>query len=86
MESWKESKSKKWISNKGIEGFFQGFPMKCDRFGSAVIQVKFYGPHEHFLGWKCIYCVEIIDFLILENRRSISRIGKERQEIEKLNT
>lgn len=55
--------------------------MKCDRCGSAMVQEKFYGPHEHFLGWKCIYCGEIIDDLILENRRSASRIGEEDKEL-----
>jgi hypothetical protein len=69
-----------------MEDFFQEFPMKCDRCGSAMIQETFYGPHEHFLGWRCIYCGEIIDYLILENRRSLSRIAKERQEMEKMNT
>jgi hypothetical protein len=29
---------------------------------------KFYGPHEHFWGWRCIFCGEIIDQVILENR------------------
>ena len=51
-----------------------------------MFQEKFYGPHEHFLGWKCIYCGEIIDYLILENRQSLSPPEKERQEIEKRNT
>ncbi len=60
--------------------------MKCDRCGSAMIQEKFYGTQEHFLGWKCIYCGEIVDHLILENRRSPSRMGKERQEAERLDT
>ena len=58
--------------------------MKCGRCGSAMIREKFYGPHEHFLGWKCIFCGEIIDDLILENRRSPRRIGEERQKIGKL--
>lgn len=60
--------------------------MKCNRCGSAMIQEKFYGHQEHFLGWKCIYCGEIVDHLILENRRSPSMIGKEREKAEKLNT
>jgi len=51
-----------------------------------MIQEKFYGLQEHFFGWKCIYCGEIVDHLILENRRLPSRIGKERQETEKTNT
>jgi hypothetical protein len=48
--------------------------VKCYRCGSAMIYEKFYGPHEHFLGWKCIFCGEIIDQVILENRRD-SRVG-----------
>jgi len=51
-----------------------------------MIQEKFYGHQEHFFGWKCIYCGEIVDHLILENRQSPSQIGKEEQEAEKLNT
>jgi hypothetical protein len=34
-----------------------------------MIYEKFYGPHEHFFGWRCILCGEIIDYLILENRQ-----------------
>jgi len=30
----------------------------------------FYGSHEHFKGWRCILCGEIIDQVILENRRA----------------
>jgi hypothetical protein len=29
---------------------------------------KFFGPHEHFGGWRCIFCGEIIDQVIMENR------------------
>jgi len=60
--------------------------MKYDRCGSTMIQEKFYGHQEHFFGWRCIYCGEIVDHLILENRQSPSQIGKEEQEAEKLNT
>ena len=42
--------------------------MKCSRCGRSMIFEKFYGPHEHFLGWRCIYCGEIVDQVILENR------------------
>ena len=56
--------------------------MKCDRCGSAMVQEKFYGSQEHFLGWKCIYCGEIVDYLILKNRRSLSRMEEEKQEVE----
>ena len=56
--------------------------MKCGRCGSAMIWEKFYGPQEHFLGWKCIFCGEIIDYLILENRRSLGRMEEERKKLE----
>jgi len=36
-----------------------------------MIYDKFYGPHEHFWGWKCVICGEIVDQVILENRRLI---------------
>jgi len=29
---------------------------------------KFYGVCEHFHGWRCIVCGEIVDQTILENR------------------
>jgi hypothetical protein len=35
---------------------------------------KFYGPHEHFWGWRCIFCGEIFDQVILENRLQV-RVG-----------
>ena len=44
--------------------------MKCNRCGSAMVYERFYGPDEHFLGWRCILCGEIVDQLILENRRT----------------
>jgi len=45
--------------------------MNCYRCGRVMFYEKFYGPHEHFLGWKCIFCGEIIDRVILENRQTI---------------
>ncbi len=44
--------------------------MKCHRCGSMMVHEKFYGPHEHFSGWRCILCGEIIDQVILENRQT----------------
>jgi ribosomal protein S27E len=44
--------------------------MKCHRCGSVMVYEKFYGPHEHFLGCRCILCGEIIDQVILENRQT----------------
>jgi hypothetical protein len=42
--------------------------MKCYRCGSMMVAEKFYLWHEHFSGWRCIGCGEIVDPLILENR------------------
>ena len=42
--------------------------MKCHRCRSEMVYQKFFGPHEHFWGWRCIFCGEIIDQVILENR------------------
>jgi len=43
-------------------------PMKCPHCGSSMIYEKFYGSQEHFWGWRCILCGEIIDKVIMENR------------------
>jgi hypothetical protein len=32
-----------------------------------MVYEKFYGPHEHFVEWRCILCGEMIDQVILEN-------------------
>jgi len=48
--------------------------MKCYRCGGTMVFEKFYGICEEFFGWRCIFCGEIIDQLILENRLS-SRAG-----------
>jgi len=44
--------------------------MKCHRCGSLMVYERFYGPHENFLGWRCVLCGEIVDQLILENRQA----------------
>jgi len=46
--------------------------MKCHRCGSLMVYERFYGPHEYFLGWRCVLCGEIVDQLILENRQTNS--------------
>jgi len=43
--------------------------VRCRRCGSPMLFEKFYGTQERFLGWKCIFCGEIVDEIILENRR-----------------
>jgi DNA-directed RNA polymerase subunit RPC12/RpoP len=42
--------------------------MKCPHCGSSMVYGKFYGSQEHFWGWKCLFCGEIFDNTILENR------------------
>jgi hypothetical protein len=49
-------------------------PMRCHRCGGIMVYEKFYGPHEQFFGWRCIFCGEIVDEVILENRFA-QRIG-----------
>jgi DNA-directed RNA polymerase subunit N (RpoN/RPB10) len=44
--------------------------MRCHRCGSVMVYERFYGPNEHFSGWRCISCGEIIDRVILENRQT----------------
>jgi len=53
--------------------------MKCHRCGSMMVYERFYGPNEHFLGWRCILCGEIVDQVILENRQT----GRGRQNRER---
>ncbi len=47
--------------------------MKCNRCGGSMVYERFYGPDEHFLGWRCILCGEIVDQLILENRKTTNK-------------
>lgn len=48
---------------------------KCRRCGGALIYDKFYGTCEQFWGWRCLICGEIVDPVILENRR-LMRAGQ----------
>ena len=45
--------------------------MKCYRCNSNMVYQKFYGLYEHFWGWRCIFCGEIIDQVIMENRLQV---------------
>jgi hypothetical protein len=38
-----------------------------------MVYERFYGPDEHFLGWRCILCGEIVDQLVLENRKATNQ-------------
>jgi len=47
--------------------------VNCHRCGGMMVFQQFYGPCEFFWGWRCIYCGEIVDEVILENRFSQER-------------
>jgi hypothetical protein len=47
-------------------------PKRCHRCKSIMVYQKFYGPDEHFWGWRCIWCGEIVDSLILKNRGPVA--------------
>ena len=59
---------------RAIPGAFPGMlewgemARKCHRCNGAMIEQKFYGPGEPFWGLKCLFCGEILDPLIRENR------------------
>jgi len=42
---------------------------KCPCCGGALTYEKFYGHDEQFWGWKCLFCGEILDPVILANRQ-----------------
>jgi len=44
-----------------------------------MVYERFYSNQEHFSGWRCISCGEILDQVIMENRlysESIMRNGR----------
>jgi hypothetical protein len=45
--------------------------MRCNRCGGIMVHEKFYGICEHFWGWRCLTCGEIVDQVILENRPEV---------------
>ncbi len=47
--------------------------MKCDKCGGVMAYEKFYGQTDDFFGWRCISCGEIVDQVIMTNRRSQKR-------------
>jgi len=49
---------------------------KCLRCRGAMIYDKFYGPHEQFWGWRCIYCQGILEQTIIENRNGPKRLTR----------
>ena len=59
---------------------------KCNRCGGLMIYEKIYYETEHFWAWKCVYCGEYIDRVILKNRQvqqsSSEKDAKNNQESE----
>ena len=45
---------------------------KCLRCKGAMMYDRFYGLQGQFWGWKCVICGEIVDPVILENRKLMS--------------
>ncbi len=45
--------------------------MKCDRCDGVMAYENFYDGQGRFWGWRCIFCGEIVDDMILENRQWI---------------
>jgi hypothetical protein len=48
--------------------------MKCQRCSGIMIHEKFYGSDEPYWGWKCVYCGEVFDQIILENRNGLGKL------------
>ncbi len=42
--------------------------MKCQRCAGIMVPEEFYGSEEMFSGWRCIFCGEVIDPVIFQNR------------------
>ena len=42
---------------------------KCNRCSGMMVHEKIYYGTEHFWVWRCVYCGEYIDRVILENRQ-----------------
>jgi len=40
-----------------------------------MVYEKFYGAQEYYWGWRCISCGDILDQIILENRRVYGKRG-----------
>jgi hypothetical protein len=57
--------------------------MKCPRCSGMMSNEKFYGPGEPFWGWRCAFCGEILDPLILENRVQRIRAGRSQRGVER---
>jgi hypothetical protein len=46
----------------------EGLSYEMHRCDGRRVYEKCYGPHEQFFAWRCIFCGEIVDGVMLENR------------------
>jgi hypothetical protein len=44
--------------------------MNCQKCGGKMVREKFYHEGDDFWGFRCVYCSEIIDEVILQNRKN----------------
>jgi hypothetical protein len=51
-----------------------------------MVYERFYGPDEHFFGWRCFLCGETIDQVILENRYWSKTGGQNKERRREINT
>lgn len=42
--------------------------MRCHRCSNLMVYERFYGVDEHYSGWRCVLCGEIIDQIIARRR------------------
>ncbi len=49
--------------------------MICDRCGGIMVYEKYFGLEEHFWGWRCICCGDIVDQIILKNRGAMATVA-----------
>jgi len=42
--------------------------MKCHRCQGLMVEERYYGPGVPYWGFRCLFCGEILDPVILENR------------------
>lgn len=59
--------------------------MNCHRCGGVMVYEKFYASHEHFSGWRCILCGDVVDQVILENRHWNKTRERTREEEKRTN-
>jgi ribosomal protein L37AE/L43A len=49
---------------------------KCPRCNAFLVHERFYGMCAHIWVWRCIKCGEVIDDVVLYNRRLLKKAAK----------